>query len=87
MRFFLSLEREAKTMYVLIRPGDFYDYFLVFVFGRFGKTGTLSIEEMNSNQKPSPKSGTSLGTASILDVNKSTLMFIGGLGGQIKVKF
>ncbi|RLW13160.1 hypothetical protein DV515_00000163, partial [Chloebia gouldiae] len=51
---------------------------------RFGKTGTLSIEEMNSNQKPSPKSGTSLGTASILDVNKSTLMFIGGLGGQIK---
>uniref|UniRef100_A0A8C3QB86 Laminin subunit alpha-1 n=1 Tax=Geospiza parvula TaxID=87175 RepID=A0A8C3QB86_GEOPR len=51
---------------------------------RFGKTGTLSIEEMNSNQKPSPKSGTSLGTASILDVNKSTVMFIGGLGGQIK---
>uniref|UniRef100_A0A8C3R947 Laminin subunit alpha-1 n=1 Tax=Cyanoderma ruficeps TaxID=181631 RepID=A0A8C3R947_9PASS len=51
---------------------------------RFGKTGTLSIEEMNSNQKPSPKSGTSPGTASVLDVNKSTLMFIGGLGGQIK---
>ncbi|KAJ7414023.1 laminin subunit alpha 1 [Willisornis vidua] len=52
---------------------------------RFGKTGTLSIEEMNSNQKPSPKSATSPGTASILDVNKSTLMFIGGLGGQIKL--
>uniref|UniRef100_A0A8B9S3L0 Laminin subunit alpha-1 n=1 Tax=Apteryx owenii TaxID=8824 RepID=A0A8B9S3L0_APTOW len=51
---------------------------------RFGKTGTLSIEEMNSNQEPSSKSGTSPGTASILDVNKSTLMFIGGLGGQIK---
>uniref|UniRef100_A0A8C0ES47 Laminin subunit alpha-1 n=1 Tax=Bubo bubo TaxID=30461 RepID=A0A8C0ES47_BUBBB len=51
---------------------------------RFGKTGTLSIEEMNSNQKPSSKSATSPGTASILDVNKSTLMFIGGLGGQIK---
>uniref|UniRef100_A0A8C5X3Z9 Laminin subunit alpha 1 n=1 Tax=Malurus cyaneus samueli TaxID=2593467 RepID=A0A8C5X3Z9_9PASS len=51
---------------------------------RFGKTGTLSIEEMNSDQKPPPKSGTSPGTASILDVNKSTLMFIGGLGGQIK---
>uniref|UniRef100_A0A8C3PRK5 Basement membrane-specific heparan sulfate proteoglycan core protein n=1 Tax=Calidris pygmaea TaxID=425635 RepID=A0A8C3PRK5_9CHAR len=51
---------------------------------RFGKTGTLSIEEMNSNQKPSPKSATSPGTASILDVNRSTLMFIGGLGGQIK---
>uniref|UniRef100_A0A8V0X4B6 Laminin subunit alpha-1 n=2 Tax=Gallus gallus TaxID=9031 RepID=A0A8V0X4B6_CHICK len=51
---------------------------------RFGKTGTLTIEEMNSNQKSSPKSATSPGTASILDVNKSTLMFIGGLGGQIK---
>ncbi|KAI6075043.1 Laminin subunit alpha-1 [Aix galericulata] len=51
---------------------------------RFGKTGTLSIEEMNSNQKSSSKSATSPGTASILDVNKSTLMFIGGLGGQIK---
>ncbi|OXB66455.1 hypothetical protein ASZ78_007505 [Callipepla squamata] len=51
---------------------------------RFGKTGTLSIEEMNSNQKSSPKSATSPGTASMLDVNKSTLMFIGGLGGQIK---
>jgi len=42
---------------------------------------------MNSNQKPSSKSAASPGTASILDVNKSTLMFIGGLGGQIKVKF
>uniref|UniRef100_A0A8C3LGM6 Basement membrane-specific heparan sulfate proteoglycan core protein n=1 Tax=Chrysolophus pictus TaxID=9089 RepID=A0A8C3LGM6_CHRPC len=51
---------------------------------RFGKTGTLSIEETNSNQKSSPKSATSPGTASILDANKSTLMFIGGLGGQIK---
>ncbi|XP_032036850.1 laminin subunit alpha-1 [Aythya fuligula] len=51
---------------------------------RFGKTGTLSIEEMNSNQKSSSKSATSPGIASILDVNKSTLMFIGGLGGQIK---
>uniref|UniRef100_A0A8B9DLH3 Laminin subunit alpha-1 n=1 Tax=Anser cygnoides TaxID=8845 RepID=A0A8B9DLH3_ANSCY len=43
-----------------------------------------SIEEVNSNQKSSSKSATSPGTASILDVNKSTLMFIGGLGGQIK---
>uniref|UniRef100_A0A8B9DK31 Laminin subunit alpha-1 n=1 Tax=Anser cygnoides TaxID=8845 RepID=A0A8B9DK31_ANSCY len=51
---------------------------------RFGKTGALSIEEVNSNQKSSSKSATSPGTASILDVNKSTLMFIGGLGGQIK---
>ncbi|NXY84481.1 LAMA1 protein, partial [Alcedo cyanopectus] len=51
---------------------------------RFGRTGTLSIEEMNSNQKPPARSATSPGPASVLDVNKSTRMFIGGLGGQVK---
>uniref|UniRef100_A0A8C3N6E6 Laminin subunit alpha-1 n=1 Tax=Geospiza parvula TaxID=87175 RepID=A0A8C3N6E6_GEOPR len=44
----------------------------------------LSLEGEANSMYPSPKSGTSLGTASILDVNKSTVMFIGGLGGQIK---
>uniref|UniRef100_A0A8C6Y3U8 Laminin subunit alpha-1 n=1 Tax=Naja naja TaxID=35670 RepID=A0A8C6Y3U8_NAJNA len=50
---------------------------------RFAKTGTLSVEETSSPQKPI-KSATSPGTATVLDVNPSTLMFIGGLGGQIK---
>ncbi|XP_008118175.2 laminin subunit alpha-1 isoform X1 [Anolis carolinensis] len=51
---------------------------------RFGKTGTLTVEETNSLQKPSVRSATSPGTATILDVDQSTLMFIGGLGGQVK---
>ncbi|XP_062987367.1 laminin subunit alpha-1 [Elgaria multicarinata webbii] len=51
---------------------------------RFGKTGTLSVEETNSSQKPFTRTATSPGTATVLDVNQSTLMFIGGLGGQIK---
>ncbi|XP_058033280.1 laminin subunit alpha-1 [Ahaetulla prasina] len=51
---------------------------------RFGKTGTLSVEETTSPQKPIRRSATSPGTATVLDVNPSTLMFIGGLGGQIK---
>ncbi|XP_053105976.1 laminin subunit alpha-1 isoform X2 [Hemicordylus capensis] len=51
---------------------------------RFGKTGTLSVEETNSSQKPFVRTATSPGIATILDVDQSTLMFIGGLGGQIK---
>ncbi|XP_060099959.1 laminin subunit alpha-1 [Heteronotia binoei] len=51
---------------------------------RFGKTGTLSVEETNSSQKPFIRSAMSPGTATVLDVNQSTVMFIGGLGGQIK---
>ncbi|XP_074843522.1 laminin subunit alpha-1 isoform X4 [Carettochelys insculpta] len=51
---------------------------------RFGKTGTLSIEGMGSKQKSSNKTATSPGSAAVLDVNKSTLIFVGGLGGQIK---
>lgn len=59
---------------------------LLFFIIRFGKTGTLSVEETNSSQKPIMKTATSPGTATVLDINQSTRMFIGGLGGQIKVK-
>ncbi|KAJ6662205.1 hypothetical protein lerEdw1_012672 [Lerista edwardsae] len=51
---------------------------------RFGKTGSLSVEETNSSQKPIMKTATSPGAATVLDINQSTRMFIGGLGGQIK---
>ncbi|XP_078543662.1 laminin subunit alpha-1 [Lissotriton helveticus] len=51
---------------------------------RFGKTGTLSVKEVKSAHKPVTKTATSTGTSSILDVDKSTLLFVGGLGGQIK---
>ncbi|XP_042299087.1 laminin subunit alpha-1-like isoform X2 [Sceloporus undulatus] len=51
---------------------------------RFGKTGTLTVEETNSLQKPFMRAATSPGTATVLDIDHSSLMFIGGLGGQIK---
>ncbi|XP_012413663.1 laminin subunit alpha-1 [Trichechus manatus latirostris] len=51
---------------------------------RFGNTGLLSIKEMSSTQKPPTKTSKSPGTANVLDINNSTLMFVGGLGGQIK---
>uniref|UniRef100_A0A8C9AUH6 Laminin subunit alpha-2 n=1 Tax=Prolemur simus TaxID=1328070 RepID=A0A8C9AUH6_PROSS len=51
---------------------------------RFGNIGSLSVKEMSSNQKPLTKTSKSPGTANVLDINNSTLMFVGGLGGQIK---
>ncbi|XP_029446888.1 laminin subunit alpha-1 [Rhinatrema bivittatum] len=51
---------------------------------RYGKTGTLSIQEVNSSQMPLTKTTTSLGTATVLNVNITTRVFIGGLGGQVK---
>ena len=54
---------------------------------RFGNIGSLSVKEMSATQKPSTKTSKSPGTAKVLDINNSTLMFVGGLGGQIKVTF
>ncbi|XP_033914651.3 laminin subunit alpha-1-like [Acipenser ruthenus] len=51
---------------------------------RFGKTGSLTVQELKSSQTPTVKTATSPGTSTVLDVNKSTLVFVGGLGGQIK---
>ncbi|XP_044514002.1 laminin subunit alpha-1 [Gracilinanus agilis] len=51
---------------------------------RFGNTGSLSIKEVSSTQKSLTKTAKSPGTANVLDVNESTIMFVGGLGGQIK---
>lgn len=42
---------------------------------------------MSATQKPSTKTSKSPGIAKVLDINNSTLMFVGGLGGQIKVTF
>ena len=54
---------------------------------RFGNIGSLSVKEMSAAQKPPPRTSKSPGTAKVLDVNNSTMMFVGGLGGQIKVTF
>ncbi|KAG8521110.1 Laminin subunit alpha-1, partial [Galemys pyrenaicus] len=51
---------------------------------RFGNTGSLSVKEMSASQKPPSKTAKSPGMANVLDINNSTLMFVGGLGGQIK---
>ncbi|XP_069813854.1 laminin subunit alpha-1 isoform X1 [Dendropsophus ebraccatus] len=52
---------------------------------RFGRSGTLSVEEVISAQKTSPKTSSSPGTSSILQVDNSTLMFIGGIGSRIQM--
>ncbi|KAG9479046.1 hypothetical protein GDO78_012615 [Eleutherodactylus coqui] len=51
---------------------------------RFGRSGTLSVEEVASSQKTSPKTLSSPGTSSILHVDNSTLMFVGGIGSGIQ---
>lgn len=57
-----------------------------FVTLRFGNIGSLTVKEMSATQKPPPKTSKSLGAANVLDINNSTRMFVGGLGGQVKVK-
>ncbi|OCT76655.1 hypothetical protein XELAEV_18031856mg [Xenopus laevis] len=51
---------------------------------RFGRSGTLKVEEVVSSQISSSKTSVSPGTSAILHVDNSTLMFVGGLAGQIK---
>ncbi|XP_077756139.1 laminin subunit alpha-1 [Canis aureus] len=51
---------------------------------RFGNIGSLSVKEMSAIEKPPMKTSKSPGAANVLDINNSTLMFVGGLGGQIK---
>ncbi|XP_058532986.1 laminin subunit alpha-1 isoform X2 [Ochotona princeps] len=51
---------------------------------RFGNVGSLSVKEVSSSEKAPVKTSKSPGMANVLDINNSTLMFVGGLGGQIK---
>ncbi|XP_058133366.1 laminin subunit alpha-1 isoform X2 [Dasypus novemcinctus] len=51
---------------------------------RFGNIGSLTLKKMSSTQESPPPTSKSPGTAKVLDINNSTLMFVGGLGGQIK---
>ncbi|KAL1006408.1 hypothetical protein UPYG_G00072000 [Umbra pygmaea] len=50
---------------------------------RFGKHGSLLVHQLESEPLPPVKTA-SHGSATLLDVNKSTLIFVGGLGSQIK---
>uniref|UniRef100_A0A4W3JDE0 Laminin subunit alpha-2 n=1 Tax=Callorhinchus milii TaxID=7868 RepID=A0A4W3JDE0_CALMI len=53
---------------------------------RFGRLGTLSVQDVSvsSLEKPGLKKTTSPGISTVLDVNDSTLVFVGGLSGQVK---
>uniref|UniRef100_A0A8C5PK68 Laminin subunit alpha-1 n=1 Tax=Leptobrachium leishanense TaxID=445787 RepID=A0A8C5PK68_9ANUR len=51
---------------------------------RFGKFGSLSVEEVASSQKSVSRNTSSPGTSSILHVDNTTLMFVGGVGTQLK---
>ncbi|KAJ8010618.1 hypothetical protein DPEC_G00076940 [Dallia pectoralis] len=50
---------------------------------RFGRHGTLSVHQLESDPTPAVQSS-SPGSATLMDVDNSTLIFIGGLGSQIK---
>ncbi|XP_041500327.1 laminin subunit alpha-1-like [Microtus oregoni] len=51
---------------------------------RFGNVGSLSVKELSSAENPPVKTSKSPGMAKVLDINNSTRIFVGGLGGQIK---
>ncbi|KAM9308338.1 laminin subunit alpha-1 [Gastrophryne carolinensis] len=51
---------------------------------RFGRSGSLSVEEVGSSRKTLTKSSSSPGTSSVLHVDNSTLMFVGGIGMGLK---
>lgn len=48
--------------------------------------GSLSVKEASAAEDPPVRTSKSPGLANVLDINNSTLMFVGGLGGQIKVQ-
>lgn len=48
--------------------------------------GSLSVKEASAAEDPPVRTSKSPGPANVLDINNSTLMFVGGLGGQIKVR-
>ncbi|XP_072324438.1 laminin subunit alpha-1 [Scyliorhinus torazame] len=53
---------------------------------RFGRMGTLSVQEIGSpsSDKPVVKTATSPGISTVLDVNNSTLVFVGGILKKVK---
>ncbi|XP_078073116.1 laminin subunit alpha-1 [Mustelus asterias] len=53
---------------------------------RFGRMGTLSVQEIGSSSldKPVVKTATSPGISTVLDVNNSTRVFVGGILRKVK---
>ncbi|XP_043081584.1 laminin subunit alpha-1 [Puntigrus tetrazona] len=50
---------------------------------RFGRHGTLTVQQTDSEPLPSVKT-TASGSSSVMDVSRSTWVFVGGLGAQVK---
>uniref|UniRef100_A0A8B9K1Y3 Basement membrane-specific heparan sulfate proteoglycan core protein n=1 Tax=Astyanax mexicanus TaxID=7994 RepID=A0A8B9K1Y3_ASTMX len=50
---------------------------------RFGKQGSLTVQQLDSEPMPSVKT-TAPGSSTVMDINKSTWVFVGGLSGQVK---
>ncbi|XP_016296227.1 laminin subunit alpha-1-like [Sinocyclocheilus anshuiensis] len=50
---------------------------------RFGRHGTLTVQQTDSEPLPAVKT-TASGSSTVMDVNKSTWVFVGGLGAQVK---
>ncbi|XP_066538803.1 laminin subunit alpha-1 [Hoplias malabaricus] len=50
---------------------------------RFGRQGSLTVQQLELEPMASVKT-TAPGSSTVMDVNKSTWVFVGGLGGQVK---
>ncbi|XP_072536108.1 laminin subunit alpha-1 [Salminus brasiliensis] len=50
---------------------------------RFGKHGSLTVQQLDSEPMP-PVKTTAPGSSTVMDINKSTWVFVGGLSGQVK---
>uniref|UniRef100_A0AAY4A9F9 Laminin subunit alpha 1 n=1 Tax=Denticeps clupeoides TaxID=299321 RepID=A0AAY4A9F9_9TELE len=50
---------------------------------RFGKQASLAVHQLDSAPMPAVKA-TAPGSSTVLDINKTTWMFVGGLSGQVK---
>ncbi|XP_036374630.1 laminin subunit alpha-1-like, partial [Megalops cyprinoides] len=51
---------------------------------RFGNQGSLTVQEVMSDQKPTVRAAKSPGSSTVMGVDYSTRIFVGGLGGQFK---
>ncbi|XP_052398153.1 laminin subunit alpha-1 isoform X2 [Carassius gibelio] len=50
---------------------------------RFGRHGTLTVQQMDSEPLPTVRS-TASGSSTVMDVSRSSWVFVGGLGAQVK---
>ncbi|XP_039610736.1 laminin subunit alpha-1 [Polypterus senegalus] len=51
---------------------------------RFGRTGSISVVDLKLSEKPAVKTASSPGISTVLDINNSTFVFVGGLSGQVQ---